>query len=293
MVEVFYDGNLGNHLFQYCFGRLLAEALQYRLVAPPIDGFPGTYETVDGHSFESNNVVVLRGQKPDLSFMQQSDGKYHVIVSGYFQRTEYYAPRAAAVRRWLAVHDRHDYGISENDVVVGIRRGRDYIPQHGLPLSYYDNALALLEHDRVFVCTNDPDDGFVRYFSTRHKAIVRPPSALDNFAFIRQFRKIVISNSTFLWWAAYLSEAGEIVFPRPANGLWSANDPISKNISLEVDEPRYRYLACEKYKSEFAAEILLNWRDAILSRGKTTIRKCLPFARRRTHPGTATMVFHE
>ena len=45
MIDVKYNGGLGNNLFQYCFGRILAERLGYALAAPPIPGFAGTYDT--------------------------------------------------------------------------------------------------------------------------------------------------------------------------------------------------------------------------------------------------------
>jgi hypothetical protein len=282
MVEVIYDGNLGNNLFQYCFGRILAEKLGYKLLAKPIPGFPKTYDSIEGHTYNTERTLRLRGQKPDLTFINDVDSKYHLLLTGYFQRYEYYEEHTQSVRNWLAVEDNLDSDINVHDVVIGIRRGRDYIPRHGLPVSYYQDALASMQYDRVFICTNEPTDPFIQYFKKGYGAIIRPPGALDNLMFIKQFKKIIISNSTFLWWAAFLSDANEIVFPRPSNGLWSSNDPMSKNISLEVNTERYRYLNCEEYKSEFASEIMRNHYDRIISVTKARLRRFLPFAIRKT-----------
>ncbi len=38
MIEVRYKGRLGNNLFQYCFGRILAESLGFTLKAEYIEG---------------------------------------------------------------------------------------------------------------------------------------------------------------------------------------------------------------------------------------------------------------
>jgi len=284
MIEVIYDGNLGNNLFQYCFGRILAERLGYRLSAEPINGFSRTYDIIDGKDYKGKNTVILRGQLVDLSFTEKEDPQSHVLVTGYFQRYQYYQMYKDKIKEWLAADDDIDYEIGNNDVVIGIRRGKDYIPMYGLPISYYEDALSLISYDRVFICTNQPNDPFIRYFQKKYNAVIRPPGALDNLVFIKKFNKIIISNSTFLWWAAYLSDAKEIIFPRTMNGFWSLNDHISKNIQLEVDEARYKYLQCEKYKSEFLAEKLKIFYDKTVIIAKAVLKKILPFLKRKELP---------
>lgn len=247
MVEVIYDGNLGNNLFQYCFGRIIALKLGYHLKAKPINGFAGTYDIVEGKSYAGRTQITLRGQKPDLSFLNERDPQYHILLTGYFQRSEYYLPNRQLIREWLVMEGSTADLVSPQDVVVVVRRGKDYIPRHGLPLRYYNGALGRIAHNRVFICTNDSSDQFVRYLAKEHGAIVKAPNPLENFYFIKSFNKIIGSNSSFFWLAAFLSDAEEIVFPRPENGLWSRNDSMSKEIELEIEEPQYIYLSAEKY----------------------------------------------
>lgn len=284
MIEVIYDGNLGNNLFQYCFGRILADKLGYQLSAKPIKGFPGTFDNIEGEDYTGKEIVTLRGQLIDLSFLDNDNLQCHILVTGYFQRYEYYEKYSDSIKEWLKIEDDINDDIRNDDVVIGIRRGKDYIPMYGLPISYYEKALSLIQYNRVFICTNEPDDPFIKFFQKKYAAIVRPPGALDNLVFIKKFNKIIISNSTFLWWAAYLSDAKEIIFPRPANGFWSLDDPISKNIDLEVDEVRYRYLECEKYKSEFMSEKLANYYDKTVIKGKSILKKILPFLKKNELP---------
>jgi len=285
MIEVIYDGNLGNNLFQYCFARILAETLGYRLVARPIPGFPRTYDVVDGAYYPDAEMIILRGQKPNLSFLNEAKPEYYILLTGYFQRYEYYQSYSKIIKQWLTTDkELSNMSVDEYDVVVGIRRGRDYIPRHGLPISYYENALSLLKPNRVFICTDVPSDPFVKHLQRRYNATIRSPGALDNLLFIKEFDKIIISNSTFLWWAAFLSDATKIIFPRPANGYWSHNDILSKNMALEVDESRYIYLECEQYRSEFFAEQLANLTDKLNAELRRGLKKSLPFSRSRSQP---------
>lgn len=279
MVEVIYDGNLGNNLFQYCFGRILAERLGYALNATPIPGFPRTNDHVSGKSFQGQKKIWLHGQKVNLDFLAEPNPEYHIVLAGYFQRFEYYEKFTDTIREWLYVDDLRE-DVSPNDLVVGIRRGKDYIPQHGLPLSYYEQAITLMDFERMYICSNTSDP-FIRHFQKKYGAIVRPPDALDNLRFIKSFNKIIISNSTFLWWAAYLSNAEQIIMPIPGNGFWST-DPISKNIDLKIPFPNFKYVEADKYRSEFFFEKIKVDAEKIANSVKFGLKQALPFLKNTT-----------
>ncbi len=66
MVEVKYIGRLGNNLFQYCFARILAQGLGYKLKAEPIAGFPNTKKEVEGCDYSQGYPVqVIAHDYPD------------------------------------------------------------------------------------------------------------------------------------------------------------------------------------------------------------------------------------
>lgn len=290
MIRVIYDGNLGNRLFQYAFARILAERLGYRLEADPIAGFPRTAEAVDGE-VHGGEPILLRGQKPDLSFLVDGAPERQIILTGYFQNASYYQPHKDKIRAWFTSDYPCPDEVSPRDVVVGVRRGIDYIPRHGLPMSYYIEALERIDFDQAHITTDSPNDPFVRQLARRYNAIVRKAGALDNFQFFRKFKKMVISNSTFLWWAAYLSAAEQIIFPRPSNGFWSSEDKSSKNIALEVPEARYEYLSCAPYRSEIPTEIARVFSERAIARVKGAFRPLFPF--RKPAPPSSPWVFQE
>jgi hypothetical protein len=60
--------------------------------------------------------------------------------------------------------------------------------------------------------------------------------------------EIILSQSTYSWWAGYLSSAQEIYFPITKDGPWSyGKDQRAKwkdfKHDLMVDEPRYHYVS--------------------------------------------------
>lgn len=267
-VEVRFTRRLGNNLFQYCLGRILAEALGYELVCV----WPGAPSSVAHHEMTSgpwatlpslatyfpNALLHLPGKRVILPHERYVLGERNwsgqgipmrailacsaerrIVLSGFFQRMEYYAPHRNKIRTWLK-RCGVDRGFSPQptDVVVNIRRGLDYFVD-GWVLSpdYYVTALESLAPGRVYVCGVGIDDtvrdALRRYHPTYYKG-----TPIEEFDFISRFNRIVLSNSTFAWWAAWISDAEYIVFPR-SRCYWGEEFP---DVDLEVDESRYVYI---------------------------------------------------
>jgi len=85
MVEVVYLGNLGNNLFQYCFGRILAEKFGYQLKSDPIAGFPHTKEIVQGKNYSKGCKRLIIAN--DFSKFSVSDNPR--VVWQRIQGTQY------------------------------------------------------------------------------------------------------------------------------------------------------------------------------------------------------------
>jgi hypothetical protein len=77
-------------------------------------------------------------------------------------------------------------------------------------------------------------------------------------AFVTRFDRIAISESTYSWWAAYLSNASEVYYPISKRGLWGVNtrwncaksmwrkvnsiNARDRDLYLRVDHERYKYV---------------------------------------------------
>jgi hypothetical protein len=266
MVEVIYEGRLGNNLFQYCFGRILAENLGYKLKADPIPGFPNTKALVDGHDYSGYETQALSMHIVDLDSVIKDKSKRKILLNkGFFQRYEYYKPYKNLIKNdWLLIDIEVNDRIEPDDVVVCIRRD-DYVSGgYALPFSYYKEALSRLRYRKIFVCTDSVNDPFISLFKLKYNAVVRPTNTLDTFKLISLFSKIIISNSTFYWWAAFLSNAKEIYSPLPLRGYWSRETP---EIDLKIgDEDRYIYMKCKDIYKENLAEKLIKLKRKVCSK---------------------------
>ncbi|MBK8161633.1 MAG: alpha-1,2-fucosyltransferase [Gammaproteobacteria bacterium] len=263
MVEVKYLGRLGNKLFQYCFARILAEGLGYGLKANPIPGFPGTNAPVEGHDYSSgypvktiahdypqyysgvyNQTLSWKNKNLHVQDLLSDASKRKIEIRGYFERYEYYKACKDTIRRdWLRVDMPIQYSIHPDDVVMHVRLGDagEYLGRK-LPISYYEEALERAGGRKVFICTDKPADPCLNKFK-KYSPIIHHVDPLQDFFFMMSFNKIIQSQSTFSWWASFLSQARQIYAPIPLLGVWSSFHPET---DLKVDdESRYVYLHCK------------------------------------------------
>jgi hypothetical protein len=292
MVEVKYIGGLGNRLFQYCLGRIIAETLGFKLKAAPIPGFSSTVRTVEGKDFSDGAVQELGGNQIDLPAVLENRTPRKVLVHGYFQRYEYYQPFKDAIRKqWLIPDLQPPAQRPGHEIVLNIRRG-DYIQMGwATPFGFFEELLNSTRCDRVFIVTDVPEDPFFHRFK-KYQPVLFHKTPLEDFAMLLSFKKIVISQSTFSWWAAFLSEAGEIVVPQSDNSLWSGNIKhldVDMRINLDVtDEDRFKLVPVRESYRPNLPELMFNarhyrarlrerwnfWRDRVAlrlkGRGETT-----------------------
>src|SRR5882724_4340123 len=131
MVQVLYIQQLGNRLFQYCLGRIIAETLGYELEAAPIEGFPGTAVRVRGHSYERPLFRYQGHQIPFESILLDRRPR-RIVLQGWFQNCRYYRAYLSRMRDWLAPAPDHagttlDVEEHRDDLLLHVRLG-DLMP---------------------------------------------------------------------------------------------------------------------------------------------------------------------
>ncbi len=267
MILVNYSGGLGNTLLQYCMGRILAERTGFRLVANHLDGFVGTAETVTGVECSSRGSVQLTNQIVNIDEVVKSGSQIVLGPMGFFQRYEYYKPYKEKIRQWLRT-DYYDVGQTKNDAIIHLRLGDCVLGDlaehpYVMPVEYFQTALRSMSFDRLYVCSDPETLGHPMFHEYMESFKEYDPKLLggdyiQDFMAVKSFNKIIMSQSTFSWFAAFLSDASEIFVPVPEGGEhgneWSIESP---GVALFVDdEERYKYL--KQYGQEWR---LVNLQD--------------------------------
>jgi hypothetical protein len=166
-------------------------------------------------SYEFRSFQEWDGQTIDMSELRRAR---RIVLRGFFQRIEYYAPHADRIREWYRFDPvATPHTIASNDVVVNIRRGLDMaMVDWILAPSFYRTVLASMRDiGRVYVCGTGIDQR-IRTALADYEPVYVDGTPLEHFSFLMRFDRMVMSNSTFCWWAAFLSNASELHAPAPA-----------------------------------------------------------------------------
>jgi len=240
MVIANYPGRMGNHLFVYCFCRILAEEIGLRLFADSIPGFPGTQQFVDGDVIHAPVRVIDGCEVVDFEKLISERKKERICVRGYVQRAEYYVSRRDRIREWLALDD-PEVRPGDNDLVIAVRLG-DFVRMGWvLDFSYYRGILARHRFDNIWITSDEFDHPYLKRFR-RYGVKYCKGDPLTHFKFIKAARQIVLCGSTFSWWASFLSDAHRIFFPvlRQKVDFWCHHgNPVN---DLRIRAPQYEYI---------------------------------------------------
>lgn len=237
MIQVIYKGRLGNQLFQYCFGRILAEELGYKLESCPLEGFPGTAEQITGLEFSDGSPMLFSGiDRPDLNELLRNPPGRRIIVNAYCQIYGYYNCYLDRICHWLrlAEYDRADFLSDAETLVIHVRLG-DYLGgRWTLTPESYLQCIESIPHRSLVIVTDSPRSNFLSHFLPFQPEIVSG-EPLDAFKWMLNASKLVLSQSTFGWWAAILSNA-EVWMPETPASIWSRRSGINLRVH---DNPRW------------------------------------------------------
>jgi len=252
MIKVRYQGRLGNLMYQYCLGRILAERHNLQLEADAIPGFPVTEEAVVGDVL-SGAPIEFRGHRIPFADLLATRPDRPVFLKGNFERYEYYRDYSADIRRWLEPESRNrqlaQETIGPDDLVVHVRVGDLRAPvlrnlNRVTPFAYFRSILQRERWDRLHVVTEVASDPLPQQIASSFGGIIHSGTAVEDFELLRAARRIVMSVSTFAWWGAWLSDAEVVYFPE--HGGWNPwirwGSAMMRDHDLHIpDDRRYRY----------------------------------------------------
>jgi hypothetical protein len=244
MIIVSFKCQMGNQLFQYAFGTAAAKQLHtpwLPFLNNPFYPFRLQYFKLDPftHFLFSHPKItrqynrVCRKLTKHMIKQKVNDNEWEPLrtiennryYDGFFQSESYFHQYEATIRDRFQIKKSYQKPFTEKygelfrtrkTIVVHLRRkdyhavGYDDIGGTGiaLPLSYYHEALSQISHKEDYTILFISDD----IESVKHDFGDEPNYRFENNAAIVDFQLIqhadiaIIANSTFAWWAAYLSQ---------------------------------------------------------------------------------------
>jgi hypothetical protein len=287
MIVVKLQGGLGNQMFQYAFGKMLATKygvplaldLEFLLDRTPRENF--VFRNYDLDIFTVSPAIITPEEKNKLlqkpsNFIQRfTKNKYntfvekqfnfdetvmsigpHTYLDGYFQSEKYFVhfkdeiKKEFTFKQGFSELEKNLYQEikSKNAICVNFRRA-DYVnvqasaDMHGVvEMEFYKLAIETIESkvDRPhFYIFSDDIEWCEQYFKLdlpctfvdyRYKG----EKFASYFQLMIACKHFIIPNSTFAWWAAWLSETPNTIIITPSR--WFANEAMQAQATDIIPE---------------------------------------------------------
>ncbi|MES2826850.1 MAG: alpha-1,2-fucosyltransferase [Bacteroidota bacterium] len=244
MIGVKFNGRLGNQLFQYVFFQYLRSNNKRRLFyfANPHHSYFSKYFDLDYSYLLDNKFCVFLSKVltrliPFREIYIQSievpkpvKARNWTLYKGFFQNDWYLnnTPEKYEIKLKKQFVDEFvkDFGdlFSKNKIIVVHIRRTDYL-KYGkrdisLPMEYFKDRLDHIKdvdsYKVIFV--SDDMEHVKLFFPAKDNYIFSSNSEIIDFQIIQNADVAIISNSSFAWWASYLSPKSNLVYA-PKNWL--------------------------------------------------------------------------
>ena len=202
MIHIKYNGGFGNCLFQYTFARLIAIKFNYHL--DTIFKFNNIINTTNYNGqlqYNTPKIVINNGFPDDLE-----PALY--MIDGFFQNYDYYKNNKTLIKSFFVL-DTSKIAINKKDICLHIRLTDYWNLNWVINPSYYLNILEQETFNKVYIITDDVNDPYLNNFK-KYNPIIISESPKTDFYKLMEFDKIILSNSSFAWWAMFLGNSSKI-----------------------------------------------------------------------------------
>jgi hypothetical protein len=250
----------GNQLCQYVIGRIISEKLKFKLFGIDqnhrefaLNGFDLNYNQPDyaayntpiqkiGTSSTYHYSETLEWAHPDfdLDAICNDTTPRKILLEGFFQRKKYFLPFKEQIKEW---YNFINYDIPSNHAAIHIRLGDLRESNHPdlLPIEYYQQALDMLDFNKLTICTDTPTDSeYILPLIKKYNAEIFTGDERETICFLASHNNLVLSVGSFSFWASLFSEGKNIINAIPTKG----NNRIdSENgVDLLLQSERHKYI---------------------------------------------------
>ena len=206
-------GRMGNSMFQ--IAAVIGYARKYKQdYVLPIWEYAKNFK----YNFNQSAVIKSVSVYREKSFHYTSIPKYHnVDLYGYFQSIRYWEHCQIEIRNLFSPNESIQAILDKSPIIINtcaihVRR-TDYLGLQNyhpsLPLDYYQRAINAMKEgnvERFIVFSDDIEWCKIQdVFKGNQFSFINSGNDLLDFFIMCESDKFIIANSSFSWWASYLS----------------------------------------------------------------------------------------
>jgi hypothetical protein len=243
-ITVTPHGRTGNRLFQYALGLILAKDKNANFNAEPIPFF----DNIKTQELNSNNLETFRTSSfgnnyYDYNFLLTLDK--NIIIDSYVQKADILLKNRDFLKDKFVINNTLQDPPEEKELVIHIRETDYKTVNVYLGDIFYKQFIKLQnQFTKITIVTDNiyapliqelHEQGcniFTKNFNTNWQYPYFTEEDLKDFQYMLHSKHLLISQSTFSWWAAFLGNQQTVYFSfLQKGGMWPLN-PSKDDIDL-------------------------------------------------------------
>jgi hypothetical protein len=240
MITAKLIGGLGNTMFQYAIARIIADQKQCNLLVEGIDTltkfFPNAVNITDRMNLYGNILEIgYKSKEKHLHNINMSEAFHHngpINIEGFFQKYELYKNYKTVIKTWFSYDESHFKKPTKNDLVIHYRL-TDYtsLNWHLPPEAFIETIQKEnIQYDNCYITTDQPNHPFIQQLLKKNMVVVNQ-NELADFTLLKYAKQLIVSHSSFSWWASFLGEQDKVYIP-----MYKNSTSIWKTFPNEVDD---------------------------------------------------------
>lgn len=234
-LKLISSGGLGNQMFQYAFAKALSLFHQCELyIRFSHRKFCRKYllkelfhiEESKEDILEWNNIIqetetYSKGLEKKYFENLTSNSKNNYVITGYWQNENYFNRYEKEIRQTFHIEP---IPVDKDKLLIQVRRG-DYVNNPRFEYcdaNWYFKAISEFQINNLLIISDDPD--WCKRTFRKYNIQIIYGDELKHLRYMVGAKNLIISNSSFAWWGAYLSNSNNVIYPE----IWLPRKPEQK-----------------------------------------------------------------
>lgn len=275
MITINYKGGFGNTLFQYALARIISEDYGHSILHNKPNRVSNNCAGVQGDRFDwshinnngsikffkntinyngtdvkirKNNIGIDDSNFFNFRTICENHNDKNIFLDGWLQNYDVYKDSINSIRKWFQTNedDRQDNDTLTIHVRLGdfiIDTGAQYCGRGILTYKFYKNFIAN-NFKKINVVTHTINHEIIKNLANNFDCkIICSNNFFDDFLFLTKSSNLLVSHSTFAWWAAILcNNTVYYPFPKFIGKRRFELKPTNLNNYMFIDVNREDYL---------------------------------------------------
>lgn len=298
VTELYNGQGLGNQLWCYVVARVIADKKGYEFgiqskhkfkgyefikmdfgkdviggsgpEGGPPQSLPNGIETY----YKELTIIIPNGAYISKLDQKLLDIEDNTKIDGIMQSYDYIKDYKEKILSWIQIENNSNVKVDDDVCLINVRGGDFLSSTAVLYADYYNNAINVMKSkgiNKFLIVTDDPN--YSRHIlpnipihgsstmgyrdNTQASHHIGGPISID-FNLLNTAKHVIISASSFSWWAVWLNKNVEnVIAPKywaankSSDGYWSCGDSLIDGWEYLHKESIYSYDDCLKEKEEY------------------------------------------